>query len=437
MAEIRPFRGVRYNPARTSDLAAVICPPYDIISPQQQEQLYQTSPYNFIRIEYNQETSMDTTSNNRYTRASAFLGGWLKENVLKQDLQAALYLHAHSFNCQGRHYVRQDILTAVKLEEWQTRVIRPHENIIPKAKSDRMSMLAACHCNTSPVLAMYADPRGVIKETIMAQQKNLPVIDFIDPWGDGHQIWAVTQPAALQALENEFASQPLYIADGHHRYDSALTYRREQLDHGGSTDAGYNYVMTSLIDFCDPGMVILPTHRLVKGLSQSAISSLKSRLFEYFEITDIPLSSPDLWYEVEARLCGLTPQMLEVSIALCGLNSGSVSLLTLHDFQATNNLMPSNHGDLFKKLDVSLVDHIILERMLGFDKDKENLTLVYTHDRKEALEKVMTSEFQLAFLLNPVGPEIIKGIADASDRMPRKSTYFYPKAPAGLVFYLW
>jgi uncharacterized protein (DUF1015 family) len=437
MAEIRPFRGVRYNPARTPDLAAVICPPYDIISPQQQEQLYQTSPFNFIRIEYNQETAADTTSNNRYTRASAFLGSWLKENVLQQDQQSALYLHAHSFNCQGRHYIRQDILATVKLEEWQTRVIRPHENIIPKAKSDRMNILAACHCNTSPVLAMYADTRGVIKETITTQQKNLPVIDFIDPWGDGHQIWAVSQPAALQALEDEFASQPLYIADGHHRYDSALTYRREQLAHGGSNDAGYNYVMTSLIDFGDPGMVILPTHRLVKGLSQSTISSLKSRLFEYFEIKDIPVSLPDLGYELEACLRGLTPQMREVSIAVCGLTSGSISLLTLHDFQATNNLMPSNHGDLYKKLDVSLVDHIILERMLGFDKDKENLTLVYTHDRQEALEKVRASEFQLAFLLNPVGPEIIKGIADASDRMPRKSTYFYPKAPAGLVFFLW
>ena len=174
MAVIRPFRGVRYNPANTPDLAAVICPPYDIISDQQQQQLYQTSPYNFVRIEYNRETPGDNSVDNRYTRASAFLSNWLKETILQPDQQSALYLHAHSFACQGRRYIRQDILAAVKLEEWESRIIRPHENIIPKAKSDRMSMLQACRCNTSPVLAMYADPHQVIKSAIAAQQKKPP-----------------------------------------------------------------------------------------------------------------------------------------------------------------------------------------------------------------------------------------------------------------------
>jgi uncharacterized protein (DUF1015 family) len=443
MAEIRPFRGVRYNQSKVKNLAAVISPPYDIISPQQQDDLYHSSPYNFVRIEYNRETPQDNQQDNRYTRASEYIANWIKEGVLRQDETAAFYLHAHTFTCQGRSYLRRDILAAVKLEEWETRIIRPHENIIPKAKSDRMSMLNTCQGNTSPVLAMYADPQKVIAGVLLQQEKGVPVIDFIDPWGECHQIWAITQPDAVKKIEVEFAKQPLYIADGHHRYDSALTYRRERAaqnrpaDGQGNGGPGYNYVMTSLIDFADPGMVILPTHRLVRGISKPDLNDLKTRLAAFFEIQDIALKSPGAWQKVDAFLSGLTPQMPKVNLAVYGLTPQAITILTLKNAGAAGDLMPSFHGDLYKKLDVSLVDHVILEKMLGYDKDKDNITLTYTHDRQAAISGVDSQEYQISFILNPVGPEIIKGIADASDRMPRKSTYFFPKAPAGLVFYKW
>jgi uncharacterized protein (DUF1015 family) len=439
MAEIRPFRGVRYNPAKLKDLSAVVSPPNDIISPQQQDSLYQSSEYNFVRIEYNREQPEDNNQDNRYTRAAANIMNWMKEGILKQDEAAAFYLHAHSFFSQGRNYLRRDILTAVKLEEWDSKVIRPHENIIPRAKSDRMSMLRACQANTSPVLAMYADPRKVIAGVISQQEKGLPIIDFRDPWGEGHKVWAVTQAEAIKKIENEIAQQPLYIADGHHRYDSALTYRHEMAGQTKTinSSSGYNYVMTSLIDFADPGLVILPTHRLVKGLSKAALMELKSGLAAFFEMQDIPLQASGSWPKVDSFLSGLTPQMPEVNLGIYGLAGDAVTILTLRDAKITGELMPPFHGDLYKKLDVSLVDHIILEKLLGYDKEKENILITYTHDRAEAISLVKGQEYQLAFLLNPVGPEIIKGIADVGDRMPRKSTYFYPKAPAGLVFYQW
>jgi uncharacterized protein (DUF1015 family) len=439
MAEIRPFRGVRYNQAKLKDLAAVICPPYDIINSQQQEALYQSSQYNFVRIEYNRELPQDNNQDNRYTRAAANISNWMKEEVLKQDEAAGFYLHAHTFTCQGKRYLRQDIIAAVKLEEWDKNIIRPHENIIPKAKSDRMSMLYACQGNTSPVLAMYADPQKVIANLIEQQEKDDPIIDCSDPWGDGHKMWAVIAPQAVEKIESEIAKQPLYIADGHHRYDSALTYKREkdaQYKQNSSRE-GYHYVMTSLIDFADAGMVILPTHRLVRGICKSALTGLKSNLAAFFDIQDISLKSAGAWQKVDSFLSGLTPQMQKVNLAVYGLAGDAITILTLKNTHISADLMPAFHGDLYKKLDVSLVDHIILEKLLGYDKDKEDILLAYTHDRQEAISRIQDQEYQLAFLLNPVGPEIIKEIADAGDRMPRKSTYFYPKSPAGLVFYRW
>lgn len=420
-------------------MAALISPPYDIISPQQQEALYQASPYNFVRIEFNRELPQDSAEDNRYTRAAAFLTNWQKEGILKQDETAACYLHVHAFSCGGRRYLRQDIIAAVKLEEWDSRIIRPHENIIPRAKSDRMSMLYACRCNTSPILAMYADPQKVISGLIAAQKKETPIMDFVDAWGEGHQVWAVNRPEVIRKLQNELAAQPLYIADGHHRYDSALTLKREKSAQNPPSggEEGWNYVMASLMDMADPGLIILPTHRLVRGIAGGQLSGLKSRLEAFFDIQEISLHSAEVWSRIDRSLSGLNPDAQQVSLAVIGLTENQVTLLTLKNISAVSNLMPAFHSELYKKLDVSLLDHIILENLLGYNKDKEDILLAYTHDRSDALRRVSNQEYQMAFLLNPVGPAIVKGIADAGDRMPRKSTYFYPKAPAGLVFYKW
>ncbi len=439
MAEIRPFRGIRYNQQVVPDLARVLSPPYDIISPQQQNDLYKNSEYNFVRVEYNRETSQDSAQDNRYTRAKANIENWLKQNILKLDSRSALYIHEHHFTCQGKRYQRQNILACVKLEEWETKMIRPHENIIPRAKSDRMSMLYSCQANTSPVLAMYQDPEKIIANLIESQEQKKPLIDFEDPWGERHKVWAMTQLEDIQAIQSEIAKQSLYIADGHHRYDSALTYRRERMAQTVSFtgEEGFNFVMTSLIEFTDPGLVILPTHRLVSGISTSICNELKSKLRKFFDIEDIPINDAGLWKKVDSLLTGMKSDMPHVRLAMFGPEIDRLSILTLRDFPAVNQLMPASHQELFKKLDVSLVDLIILERLLAYDKEKENLLLAYTHDRLEAIERVKNQEFDMAFMLNPVGPEIIKEIADIGDRMPRKSTYFYPKSPAGLVFYKW
>jgi uncharacterized protein (DUF1015 family) len=439
MAEIRPFRGLRYNQNKIKDLAKVLCPPYDIISPEQQDKLYRTSEFNFVRIEYNRELPQDNLQDNRYTRALSHLTGWLEQSILEAESAPAFYLHLHHFTCLGKSYVRRNIIAGVKLEEWDTKIIRPHENIFPKAKSDRLSMLYTCQANTSPVLAMYEDPKKIIKTIIEDQEKTDRVINFTDPWGERHQVWAISKPEVIKAIQGEIAGQSLYIADGHHRYDSALTYKRESAaqsaDYTGNE--GFNFVMTSLIDFNDPGLVILPTHRLVRGVSRTVMAGLASQLEAFFEVEKVGLNDPFAWQKIDAQLTGMAPEMKRVSLAVYGLDADNILLLTLRDQKLADQLMPVFHSELYRRLDVSLVDHIILEKLLALNKDKEEIILAYNHDRLDCVSRVKDGEYQMVFILNPVGPQVIRSIADAGDRMPRKSTYFLPKSPAGLVVYKW
>ncbi len=439
MTEIRPFRGVRYNQQLVPDLASVICPPYDVINPRQQDELYQAGEYNFVRIEYNREMPQDDSKDNRYTRAASYIAEWLNKGVLQTDASPAVYIHEHRFTCQGKQYSRQNIFALVRLEEWDKKIVRPHENIIPRAKSDRMSMLYACEANTSPVLAMYEDPAKIINSLLSVQEQDQPEIRITDKWGESHRMWAVTRPEFIKQIQQELARQPIYIADGHHRYDSALTYRREKAAQTAELtgEEGFNFVMMSLVDFADPGLVILPPHRLVRGIPKILLAGLKAQLKTIFDIEEYPVNLPDIWQKIDSLLTGIKPDMPRVSLAVYGLESDRLQILTLRDAEAANRYMPDFHGDLYGKLDVSLVDHVILDKLLAFDKDQEDYTLEYSYDRLDAINKVKNQQYQLVFILNPVKPELIKSIADSGDRMPRKSTYFYPKSPAGMVFYKW
>jgi uncharacterized protein (DUF1015 family) len=439
MAVIRPFKGIRYNQQKINNLADVICPPYDIISPQRQDELYSLSKYNFVRIEYNRELPQDDSQDNRYTRAANNLSQWLNEDILQTDAEPSFYIHEHHFCHQGKEYKRRNIIACVKLEEWEKKVVRPHENISPRAKSDRLSMLYACRANTSPVLSMFEDPQNVVSLLLKSAEHNVPLIDIFDSNREHHIIRALADPEVVKGIQQELLDRPLYIADGHHRYDSALAYRRERIPQSVSVfgEEGFNFIMMSLVDFADPGLIILPPHRMVRGISKPTLTSLKSQLKVFFDIEDLSIDSPDIWPEVDKLLTGMRPNMHSIRLAVFGLEPNRMLILTLRDHQMANQLMPAFHSDLYKKLDVSLVDHVILEKLLAFDKEKEEITLAYCYDRLDAVNRVKDLQYQLVFILNPIKPALIKAIADSGDRMPRKSTYFYPKSPAGLVFYKW
>ncbi|MFC2033105.1 DUF1015 domain-containing protein [Chloroflexota bacterium] len=434
MAEIRAFHGVHYSESLVKDLASVICPPYDIIPPGMQQELYEQSDYNFIRLEYTRELPGEKDSSGKYTRAAATLEEWLKEGILEVGESPAIYLHDHRFNLQGKEYRRRGLVALVRLAEWYKAVVRPHEGTLTEPKSDRLNLLWALQANTSSVFTLFADSEQQVASLLARQESSKPMLNIQTAGGESHRIWAITDADVINRIRNSFTNQPLYIADGHHRYESALAYSHERRACSPSTSAEepYDFVMMTLVDFADPGLVILPAHRLVRGMSEAALNELLPELRAFFDVEEVPLNKNEIGRQVDTLLA---KQGDEIKLLLVGLDKEHIQVLRLRDFAAASRMMPYFHTEIYKRLDVSILDHVILEKLLGLGFEKEESALSYSYDRVDAVNKVLNREFQIALLLNPIESEVIKDIADAGDRMPRKSTYFYPKVPAGLVFH--
>jgi len=430
MAQIRPFRGVYYNQSLVGDLSDVICPPYDIITPQLEEELYKRSQYNFVRIEHNRNLPQDSDVDNRYTRSAAKFNQWLEQKVLITAETPAIYIHDHCFNIQGKKYKSRGLTVRVRIEEWHKNIIRPHEGTLTEAKSDRIKLLEALKANTSPIMALYEDREERISSILEMQGIKSLLINLKGDNGERHDIWQITEPTAVREICSAFADKALYIADGHHRYESSLVYKRQMLagSSAAKKEAGFNFVMMTLLDFNDPGLVILPPHRLLRGLPESKLAGLEEKLKSFFSIENIPLAITDLWQKIDEFLADKS----RIRLVLFGLDKQHLSVLTLQDVAGAGRMIPYFHSEIYKKLDVSIVDHVILEELLGLSSEEE-VKISYDYDRQEAVRGVLGQEYQLAFIVNPVGAKTIKAIADAGDRMPRKSTYFYPKLPSGLI----
>jgi uncharacterized protein (DUF1015 family) len=434
LADIRPFRGTHYNPSLVKDLGKVICPPYDIISPQLQQELYRRSESNFIRIEFGRELPRDKANDNRYTRAAATLGNWLAQGILKTDDRPSFYINDHHFIYHDREYRRRSLVCLVRLEEWDRMIVRPHEGTLSSPKGDRLNLLWALQANTSPVMSLYEDPDGRISTLIKKPCVRQPLLSTGSGNGESHRIWAIDDAGTMTGIRECLAGKPLYIADGHHRYESALAYRRERQSGFSPEKAGepFDFVMMSLTDIADPGLIILPAHRLVRGLAPSAIDGLMNGLKTYFSIGEEALDRANVLSQIRGLL---SENEDEVRLILYGLERDRLFQLRLRGSTAVRPMMPYFHSELYQKLDVSIVDHVILEKLLGLAHGTTTDYLDYTNNTLEAINRVLDQEYQLAFLVNPVKPGIIKTIADSGDRMPHKSTYFFPKIPAGLVFY--
>ncbi|MGD9118973.1 MAG: DUF1015 domain-containing protein, partial [Dehalococcoidia bacterium] len=421
MAEIRPFGGIHYNPSSVKDLTKVLCPPYDVISPVQQQELYLGSDHNFVRIEFGRELPQDSDNDNKYTRASFTLKNWLEKRILQKDDRPGIYIHDQHYRYNGKGYRRRHITCLVKLEEWDRMVIRPHEGTFARAKSDRLSMLWTLQANTSPIMGLYDDGDGSVTDLLEAQTSIEPLlqVDYDDV--ESHSVRAIRDEPVVSRICRSFSRSPVYIADGHHRYESALTYRRERR-FGITSEPGeepYDFVMMSLVEFNDPGLLILPAHRLLRGVSKSNLSDLIQGLESYFIVSKIPESDQT----VDDAVNGLRENNQNaVNIVLAGLVPEYYLHLTLRNDITLNRLLPHLHADYNQKFGVSVVDHLILEGIMGFTPEAIGSLLSYTHDADEAIRLVSSQEYQLAFLVNPVKPSDIKSVADSGDRMPKKST---------------
>jgi uncharacterized protein (DUF1015 family) len=426
MAEIQPFRGIRYHTPTSGPLERVICPPYDVISPEEQEALYRQDPCNFVRIILNcSEPGDDELS--PYRRAAEFLNRWLEAGVLREDAEPAIYEYRQEFTnpADDRRYTRIGIFCALRLEPYSAGVVLPHEETRTKAKEDRLRLMRATRSNPEPIYCMFEDSRRFVARVLEAAprdgEEQRAEID-----GDVHVLSVISDSNAIRAIQDFLKDARIWIADGHHRYETALSYRNEcpqsEIQNPKST---VHYILVVLSAFNDPGMVVLPTHRLVKNISESRLEQLKLQLERYFDVIEVDRESLAERMKVDSE---------KGEHRFGVITRDSDWAIDLRDVSVMNAAV-EGHVDVWKRLDVSILQALVLDRSLGIPAPQMATTpdVGYTRDWDEAIEKVDSGEYQLALMLNNPSAGEVQRVASAGDKMPPKSTFFYPKLWSGLV----
>ncbi|HEX8733056.1 MAG TPA: DUF1015 domain-containing protein [Ktedonobacterales bacterium] len=436
MADVRPIPGIRYAPG--ADLAAVVTPPYDVISPAEQALYYQRSPENIIRLELGRDETGDDELDNRYTRAAVTFADWRLRGVLRQDAPS-LYLYQQRFSALGGERSRLSLIARVRVEPWEAGVVLPHERTLSKPKSDRLKLTRATAATLSPIMALYDDPRGALVKSFARLLKRAPEVAFRDGVGEEHRLWATRDAALIAKVGAFFRDRQLYIADGHHRYETALAYREElrETRRELAPDDAANFTLMALAAIEDPGLVVLPTHRIVRGVAQERLAEFPRDMAPFFTREELP-DTPQAEAVTQA-LAAASEGGERTALALVTPDGVSILRLT----EAGRAAMVAREGehvgasDAWRRLDVAVLHELALAEGLSVSEQRiragEHVT--YTRDARAALDAVRsgTDGAQLAFLLNPTPPAAIRDVARAGDRMPQKSTYFYPKLITGLV----
>jgi len=434
MAQIIPFQGTLYDPATVGAVRDVVAPPYDIIDAAGQRALHDRHPQNIIRLELGLDQPGDSPANNRYTRAAGALHDWLKSGVLKRDRQPAIYYHAIEYAPPGSNpgapkKVLRGFLVTTKLESLDSGQIYPHENTRSAAKTDRLNLLQACKANFSPIWLLYSDPQNAVLGMLETAVKGQPArIDFQDDSGCRQRLWAVTDPAMLKQVVETMQSKPLFIADGHHRYETALNYQRLRRQETGSPNGlqPYDGVLMLLAPLEDPGLTVLPTHR-VTTTALPSYEKVKALMGEKLDLREFPFT--------ENTQTAVQAQFIEAmrtngrTIPTFGLAlKGAQRYITLA-LKAAHR--PTAQASPRAKLDVSLLQQLVVAALCPTQQEQE--AILYTKDDHEALDWVANGTGTGAFLLNATKVSEVQAVATAGERMPHKSTYFYPKPLTGLV----
>lgn len=402
VAEATPFHGLRYDEAKSGPLADVICPPYDVISDALREELYARSKYNLVRVEWGKDEPGETEGT-RYARAKLALDDWTGRGVLRHDPTRSFYLSDHYFELAGRRIRRRGMFVALRLYQEGRGIVRPHERTFPKAKADRLELLRATRTNTSPVFGLVADPGGEIARSLDGWMAHGPgrLVADVHVGAERHLVWALDDPGAVRKLAGLLRDERVYIADGHHRYETALTYLQEQREAKKIEldEDTPNYVLTYLCTLDDPGLRILATHRVLRG-GRGVIDAAIARAFD---VTPLERSSLDLGRD---------------GVVL--VRAGRLHALRVHPDAAAE--LP----EAWRELPVAHA-----ELVLGPAREA-GAQVSYEHDMGKAIEAAGGGDTD-AILVAPVSAHDLRRVADAWQRLPEKTTYFYPKVPAGLV----
>ncbi|MBQ6816674.1 MAG: DUF1015 domain-containing protein [Clostridia bacterium] len=414
MAEIKEFSALRFT-NKAGNIADLCCPPYDIISDQEKLQYLNKNANNIIKLEAPEQTEAG------YLGAKAELENRIKNGFMQKDDKECLYIYEQSFMVEGKQYSFKGFTAYVKLHEFFDGVILPHEHTLSKAKTDRLNLLNATGCSFSQIYSLYSDPESAVPRLLAELSEREPDVCFTDADKVTHRMWAVEKSEKTTEVIKEFADKKLYIADGHHRYETALNFKK-QLEQNGQMTENANYIMMFLVDMQSSGLVVFPTHRIIKGLNDFNSQQMLQKINKYFNVAELADGT----------------QFLKTAYqngqkAFWYYDGNKDYALTLKDNTIMDNLF-KNEGKALRNLDVSVLHSLILEGVLGIDKQNlaNQINLKYTRSITEAKADV-DGGANCCFIMNPTKVSEIAEVAAAGDVMPQKSTYFYPKLTTGLV----
>lgn len=420
MPEIVPFRGILYNPDLLATAEELICPPYDVISSEFQQQLYAGSPFNAIRLELPMESDP-------YVAAAERLGEWLHAGELLKEREPAIYPYFQTFeDSEGRKHTRTGFFSAMRLHDFSEKKVLPHEKTLSGPKADRLNLFRKTRANISPIFGLYADEAKTADRLMKAfAESNEPIVDALFQ-GVRNRMWRITDPALISTLQDSLLNRSVYIADGHHRYDTGVNYRNERAAanpaHSGSEP--YNFILTYLANIHDEGLLIFPIHRLVHSLEGFDPASLKTRLEEFFAVTELK--------DREALKAFLDGE--PSSYAYGVLSKGMVLGITLKT--DPKPLLDPARPEALQRLGLVLLHDLILGRLLGITQDSmaKQSNLTYVKDDREVFAAVDSGKVQVGFVVKPTTVDQVLAVSETGEVMPQKSTFFYPKLMTGLLF---
>ena len=426
MSLVKPFRAWHYHPERVA-IDRVVAPPYDVISEPYRVELHERDPHNVIRLELGQTKAGERLDDSKYEQAQKYLSQWAKERILSPESKDGFYLYEmiyqHPF--QKKTLSRLALFALLKLEPFERKLVFPHEKTHASPKADRGKLLRATHANFSPVFTLYEDPSRVIDDIRKACDSRAPLFDFSDDQSVQHRLWVIREKKEMDLIAAQFDRKRIFIADGHHRYETALHYAQEmnaQAPSGG--EHSWDYVMSTFVRFSDPGLLILPIHRVVLKSTPIDREKFLEGLKKHFVMHAVSRS--------------VLEKVSEGSITEgfgLALSESECFLLELKDKTTARQAMPAGKPVRWYDLDMNLVSYLIFEPLLRIKNNELEWKIFYTPSIDEAFGKFKEGEAECAFFVRPVTPQTIKEVCESGELMPQKSTYFFPKFPSGLLMY--
>jgi uncharacterized protein (DUF1015 family) len=431
--QIEPFKAFRFDAEVVGNVGNCIAPPYDVINDDQREQLYEKSGHNLVRIIKGKTKASDNGQDNQYTRAADYLARWIEEGALKQDSAEAIYAYVQDFDVAGTQYQRRSFIALARLEDFG-QVVKPHEQVFHKPMIDRLNLKQATSADLGLVFMLYEDPRKIADGIMAEAAEQRPLIDFVDEQDVRHRLFAINRKDDIERIVKMMSDKSCIIADGHHRYTTGLTYSKE------SSNPAAKYQMLAFANMHQDGLIVLATHRLAGNLENFSMEKLIEDLGEKFRVTRFEFGSEQGKTQAEQDML---EQMHaehdedECAFGIYGADN-AFYVAVLKDKRAMDSVVP-DMSQAWRTLDVSILHILVLEGLLGIDQEKlaEDGNLQYVKDTPNAIAdsiaQVDAGQKQVAFFMNPIKLQQLKMVTEAGERMPQKSTYFYPKVYTGLT----